>query len=877
MRRLFVRLWNAARPHRAEREAAREISAHLTLLEEELQRRGLAPQEAQREAKRMLGGVDQVRERHRDARSLVWLEDARRDVQYAVRTLARNPGFTLAAVLTLAIGIGGSSAVLSLINAVLIRPLPFREPERLVMVWEDAADIGFPRNDVAPPNYAVLASYNEVFESVAAATGWSGTLAGGSEPERIDGYRVTANLFPTLGVTPALGRLFRPDEDRPGGPAVTILSHRLWQRRFNCDPTVIGRIIGLNNDKPYIVVGVMPPGFQFLDSDVELWVPAAFGQEELTHGSNYLTVAARLRTGVSLPQAQADLDAVTARIRQDRPVEERGLRMHVLPLSEQLTGDARRPLLVLLLAVGAVLLIVCANLASLLLARAASRRHEIALRGALGAARSRIVRQLLTESLVLSAAGLVLGVALARWTFAFLQQLVPSSMMLFTHVAFDTRTLGVTVMLSTLTGVFLGLAPALQMTRLDLNEALKVSRRTTSGTQRGRGVLVVTQMAMTLVLLVAAGLLMHTLYRLRYADLGFRPGSVLTLRTALTGERYTDHARRAVFYDEVLERVSRLPGVVEAGYTTSVPLAWKGGTASFAIEGQAPDPAVAYDATHRQVSTYYFSAMGIPLRRGRYFDARDAKGTPPVAIVNETMARQYWPGEDVVGKRFKVTDDGPGSWLTIVGVVGDVRQLGLDAPVKAEMYVPYRQFDAHSWFAPRDLVVRTVGDPMDFVASIKHEIHTVDPAQPISDVGTLNNVLDQEVAARRVGTTLLIAFAAFALLLAVVGIYGVIAYFVVQHVPEIGVRIALGAQSRDILLLVAGKGVKLALIGVGLGAIVAVAATRLMSGILYGMPGSNPIMIAIGSVLLLALAVIASYLPARRATKLDPIIALRAE
>ncbi|MPY88421.1 MAG: FtsX-like permease family protein [Luteitalea sp.] len=892
MKRLLGRLCNVWRTTRAERQAAKEISSHLTLLEDDFCRRGMTPEQARVAARRALGGVDQAKELHRDARSFVWLEDARRDIQHALRTLARNPGFTLAAVLTLAIGIGGSSAVFSLINAVLLRPLPFHEPERLVMIWEDASEIGFPRNDVAPANYDAWARENKVFDSVAAASHWGVTLAGSQEPEKIQARGVTAAFFPVLGVTPALGRVFRPDEDRPGGPAVTVLSHELWQQRFGGDPTIIGRDILLNNE-PYTVVGIMPATFQFLESYVGLWVPAAFSSEELAiSDSHYLTVVARLKPGVSVARAQANIEAINARIARDRPAEARGLRAHILPLAEQVSGDARRPLLLLLTAVGVVLSIACANLAGLLLARAASRRHEIALRSALGAARGRIVRQLLTESLVLSAMGLLLGLVLARWTFTFLEQLVPPDMTLFASMTLDARTFGLTVAVSLMTGVLCGLAPAVQTTRSDVSTALRASGRTASRMQRSRSVLVVAEVAMTLVLLVAAGMLMQALYRLRYADVGLRTDGVLTLRTALATHpdergiaesgrsfyKYTSHTRRTAFYDEVLGRITHLPGVAAAGYTTSVPLEWRGGTTSFVLEGKPPDPAVAYDANHRQVSAGYFRAIGVPLRRGRYFDAGDNAGAQPVAIVNETMARQYWPADEVVGKRFKPDAPGyPGPWLTIVGVVGDVRQMGLDAPVKAEMYVPYRQFDAFPWFAPRDLVVRTVVDPMSLVSSITHEIHAVDPAQPVSNIRTLNEILDEDVAARRVGTTLLIAFAAFALLLAVVGIYGVIAYFVVQHVPEIGVRIALGAQARDILMLVVVKGMKLTLMGIGVGAVAAIVATRLMSGLLYGLTGWDPTTIVFGSVLLILLALIASYLPARKATKLDPIVALRSE
>jgi putative ABC transport system permease protein len=548
----------------------------------------------------------------------------------------------------------------------------------------------------------------------------------------------------------------------------------------------------------------------------------------------------------------------------------------VVPIQEQLSGDARRPLIVLLAAVGVVMLIACANVASLLLARAAARRHEIALRSSLGASRGRIVRQLLTESLVLCGLGLVFGVLLARWALVFLVQLVPASMVLFTQPTLDVRTLGFTMLVSLAAGVLFGLAPAIHVTKFELGSVLKTSGRGVLSSESRRSMLVVAQVALTLVLLVVAALLMQTFYRLRYADVGFRPDRVLTLRTSLPSGGYASHARRTAFYDQVLERVTHLPDVKAAAYTTSVPLAWKGATTGFVVEGRAPVPGVAYDVNHRQVSAGYLSAIGIPLLQGRYFTEGDHASAQPVVIINQRMARQYWPGEIVVGQRIKV-DDQPASAsaLTIVGVVGDVRQMGLDAPAKAEIYVPYRQFDAQPWFAPRDLVVRTAGDPMALVGSITHEIHAVDPNLPVTHIRLATDILDEEVAARRVGTIVLVAFAAFSVLLAVVGIYGVISYFVVQHIPEIGVRIALGAQTRDILALVAGRGVTLALVGVGIGCVAAVAATRLVSSLLYGFSGFDPTAIVFASVLLVLLALVASYVPARRATRLDPVVALR--
>ena len=422
-----------------------------------------------------------------------------------------------------------------------------------------------------------------------------------------------------------------------------------------------------------------------------------------------------------------------------------------------------------------------------------------------------------------------------------------------------------------------GVAPAIHATKVDPGSALKAGGRGGSGSESRRGVLVVAEVAMTLVLLVVAGLLIQTLYRLRYADVGFRPDRVVTLRTTLPSDRYPSHARRTAFYDQVLERVAQLPGVVAAGYTTSVPLAWKGATTGFVIEGRAPEPGVAYDVNHRQVSADYLRAIGIPLLQGRYFGESDQSNAQPVVVVNRTMARQFWPGEDAIGKRIRTDDPGAGPvpWMTVVGVVGDVRQMGLDAPVRPEMYVPYRQFDSQPWFAPRDLVVRAADDPTALVASIAGAVHAVDPALPVSHIKLLNDLLDDDVAARRIGTVVLVAFAAFAVLLAVVGIYGVISFFVVQHVPEIGVRLALGAQTRDILTLVAGRGITLTLVGLGIGAVAAVAATRLVSSLLYGFTGFDPTALVLASLLLVLLALVASYVPARRATKLDPVVALR--
>jgi putative ABC transport system permease protein len=869
-----MRLRAVFRSSQAEAQLEREVAAHLSMLEDEFRRRGLSSDEARLAARRQFGGIDQAKEQQRDARSFVWIEDQKRDIRYAVRTLAKSPGFTLAAILTLAIGIGGSTAVFSLIDAVLLRPLPVPNADRVVMLYEDASKFGFPESAVAPIVYGAWAGQNDVFEALAAVTEFGAVLQNHGEPLRVGGRRVTRSLFDVLGAHALIGRTFRPDEDRPGGPKVVVLSFGLWQRRFGGDHTLVGRTISLNSE-PYLVVGVMPKTFQFLDDYVGLWVPAAFAAEELTGGAHYLTVVGRMKPSLGQSGMRANLDAAAARAVQRLPEHRDPPHAVVVPLKEALAGSARTPMLVLLAAVGVVLLITCANLASLLLSRAATRGHEIALRGALGASRGRVIRQLLTESAVLSASGLILGIVLARWSLAFLEQLVPPAMTLFTSPSLNVGTLAVAAAVSIATGLLFGLAPALAMTRTSLTDALKSSGRSTQGSHQGRGLFVVAEVAMTMVLLVAAGLLLQTFHKMRYADLGVRPEGLLTLRTALP---YEDFTRRVDFYDRVLDGLQRLPGVVSAGYTTSVPLEWKGATNLFTIEGRAPVEGMAYDANHREISAGYFKTIGTPLIRGRYFETTDTERSMPVVIINQTMARKYWPEEDPVGHRIGIeVGFRPDPWLTIVGVVGDVRQMGLDVPPRPELYLPYRQIATQPWFAPRDLVVRTTGDPMALVGDVKRIVYAVDPAQPVSNIRTLGEVLDEDVASRRVGTTLLVAFAGFALVLAVVGIYGVIAYFVAQHVPEMGLRIALGAQHRDILRLVVMKGLRLALAGVALGIVLGAGVTRLMASLLYGVGATDMATFAGGAALLLLLAFVASYLPARRATSVDPIVALRTE
>jgi predicted permease len=805
-----------------------------------------------------------------------------KDIRFGLRGLIKRPGFTIIILITLALGIGANTAIFSVVNAVLLRPLPFRDPEQLVIVWEDAAFAGFPRNTPAPANYVDWKNQNQSFSDMAASAEMSFNLTGDAEPERVTAYGVTANFFPLFGVQPLLGRSFLPEEDQPGSNKVVVLSYGLWQTRYGGDARILNRDIQLNGEK-HSVVGVMPANFQFLESEVRLWVPLALDQEELANrGGHYLNVVARLKPGVALSQAQADMNAVMRRIATDHPGEtfEGKLGAVVMPLRDQIAGDARGSLVVLLVAVAFVLLIACANVAGLVLARAVGRRREVALRMALGAGRPAVVRQLLTESLLLSLVAGVLGTLLAYWSFTFLQGLVPEEMSLATSLKLDTRILLFTILISIVTGIIFGLVPALQAAKVDLNEALKQSSTRMTSTGRLRSTMIVFEVALSLVLLIGAGLLIQTLFQIfgQYSVLD--PEKVLTMRTVLPREKYKEPQQRNNFYRQVLERVEHLPGVVSAGYSTSVPLSWKGGTSGFLPEGiKSPIPGMAYDANHRQVSAGYLKTMNIPLRAGRYFDDRDNEQSMPVVIINETMARQYWPGENALGRRLKIGDpDEPGKqWKQIVGIVADVRQMGLDAPVKAEMYFPYQQITDWPGFVPRDLAIRTSGDTSNLVGAVRGIIREVDPDQPVSNVATMAELLGEEAAERRMGMIMLAGFAALALLLASLGIYGVLAYFVTQHTSEIGVRQALGATPRNILLLVLRKGMTLTLAGVVIGLIAAFALTRLMSSLLFGVTAADPLTFVTVPLLLVAVALLACYIPARKATKVDPLVALRYE
>ena len=804
------------------------------------------------------------------------------DIRFGLRTLLKSPGFTAVALLTLTLGIGVNTAIFSVVNAVLLRALPFRDPDRLVMVWEDATKTGFPRDTPAPANYNDWKAQKQIFDDTAAVAWQVSNLTGDGEPEKLEGQRASRNLFSVLGVQPVLGRVFTEDEDKPGSDVV-LISYGLWKRRFGADPKLVGRTILLDGEKR-TVVGIMPSGFSFPPTDftsekgTDIWMPAAFTPRELARrNSHYLEVVARLRPGVSIEQANAGLSVLHKRLLAQFPDDEAFIeRFLAEPLQVSYTRDVRRGLVVLLVAVGCILLIACANIANLMLSRATGRSREFAVRTAIGAGRWRIVRQLLTESLMMSLAGCVLGLLLAEWCFVFLKNLVPQDLSQTVRLDLDWRVLGFAAFASIVSTVLFGLAPAIQASRLDLNDVLKEGGRSGIGSHRRglRNALVVAEVALSLVLLIGAMLLIRSFANLRGFDPGFRADHVLSMRLNIARTKYGEFDKRSEFFDRILERVRALPGVKSAGLTSALPLTWKGGTNGFTAEGRPARKGEIHDAADRVISPGYFDAMRIRMISGRPFDEGDREHSLPVGIINETMARQFWPNEDPIGKRFRFSDKGP--WSTIVGVSGDVRQMGLDEPVKAEMYFPYWQ-GKDNWMVPRDLVIRTSGDPLLLAGTVRQAIWQVDRDQPISNIQTLDDLLDNEVAPRRVQVTMLGAFAALALALACIGIYGVLSYAVAARTQEIGVRVALGAASKDIWRSVAGQGMALAGLGIAIGIAVASILTRLLSSLLFGVSPGDPPTYAGAALVFAFVALLASYIPAHRASRVDPMVALRYE
>jgi putative ABC transport system permease protein len=795
------------------------------------------------------------------------------DVRYGVRMLWKRPGFTAVVVLTLALGVGANTAIFSVVNAVLLRPLPYRNAERLVWVAGNVRG-GTARASVSPPDYVDYRAQNTVFEEFAASTTVPNAvnLTGAGEPERLTGSRVTANYFRAFGVEPALGRVFLADEERAGPESVAVLSDGLWKRRFGGDPSVVGKSLTLDG-RAVTVVGVAPPEFQY-PAGAELWLPLDFDDPEMKmRAAHFLRPIGLLKEGVTLEQARAETDLIARRLEEQYPESNARWSLTLIPLQEQLVGGVRTSLWVLLGAVGFVLLIACANISNLMLARATARRRELALRTALGASRWRVARQQLTESVLLSLAGGALGLLLASWGVEVLVALGAGDIPRSREIGVDGRVLAFTAALSVLTGLAFGLLPALRASRTNLNEVLKDAVRGTAGPGRGRvrAALVVSEIALALTLLVGAGLLVKSFVGLRGVSPGFDPANVLTVRIDLARARYAKAEQAAGFFGELQRRVAGLPGVEAAGMVSELPLSGQPNDMYFSVAGRPPQTAgEKVTADYRRVNHDYFRAMRVPVLRGRGFTEQEAAGDARVVVVNEALVRNFFPDEDPLGKRL-VIDFGKAEEFEIVGVAGDVRHRSLEGGVYQMMYVPTLRIGG------TNLVVRTTSDPLTLASAVRGEVAAVDRDQPVSAIRTMEEVVSGSVAQQRFRTLLLAAFACVALLLAGVGIYGVIAYSVTHRTHEIGVRMALGAGAADILKMVIGQGMALALLGVAFGLLAALALTRVLSSLLFGVTATDAATFAAVSFLIAAVAFLACLLPARRATKVDPMVALRYE
>ncbi|MBI3667063.1 MAG: ABC transporter permease, partial [Acidobacteria bacterium] len=800
-----------------------------------------------------------------------------------------SPAFTAVAVLALAVGIGANTAIFSVVNAVLLRPLPYHDSARLIRVWSSEPAKGIPRMGFAPPDFRDLRDQNQVFEGMAAYYFNAFNLAGTGSPERLRGTIVTPNLFSLLGVAPAEGRGFQPEEETFGRHRIVVLSHGLWQRRFASDPGILNQALQLNG-APYTVVGIMPPQFQFPTDQIELWAPMAFAPDDEmnTRDNHFVDAVARLKPGVALEQARANVDTIARRLEREH-WENAGIGAVVESYQEALVGDARRALLILLGAVALVLLIACANVANLLLARAAAREREIAIRAALGAGRFRLLRQLLAESLLLAAIGGALGLLLAYWSLDGLVALGGSSLPRAQEVGIDGRILSFTLGLSLLTGLIFGLAPSLHATRSGLARSLKLPRHRLSASR----LLVVSEISLALVLLVGAGLLIRSFHRLLRVNPGFQAEKVWTAQLTLPDSKYRQTRKSAAFIAQLLKEIEALPSVQAAGATTSLPLSSAGGWGKFiSIEGRPPAtsleqvPVVQY----RQVTPAYFSAMGIRLLKGRLFTERDNPDAAGAAIINSALARRFWPNEDPIGKRIWMGPPesllipllrpgqrfDPFPRLTIVGIVEDVKHDGLSQVAVPEVFHPHFQ-GGEETATYLFLAVRTTADPLALSSAVRAKLSALDPELPLANVMTMEQRLSDSVSRPRSTMLLLGVFAALALTLASVGLYGVISYSVAQRTHEIGIRMALGARQADVLQLVLKQGIRLVAIGLAVGLAAALALSRLLSSLLFGVSAADPATFFVVSVLLTAIALLASYIPARRAARVDPMAALRYE
>ncbi|HKQ74354.1 MAG TPA: ABC transporter permease [Blastocatellia bacterium] len=800
------------------------------------------------------------------------------DLRYGARMLLKKPGFTLIAVLTLALGIGANTAIFSVVNGVLLKPLPYREPEQLIRVFERSRTQ--PKFPMSGGNFQDYRDQNSTLSGLALYTRQDLELSQDDKPERLAALRVSAGFFELLGARPLLGREFRREDELPDNNQVVILSHGLWKRRFNSDPGVIGRVVTLLG-RPFTIVGVAPPGLQHVGGDyrsmphgesVDAWWPVAL-RPQAGRGAHFLNAVGRLKSGVSVAQAEADFTVIAERLAQQFPNTNQGWRIAIQPLQEEIAGRARTTLLALFGAVFFVLLIACVNVANLLLARATTREREIAVRAAVGAGRGRIVRQLLTESLLLAMVGGVAGIMLAQWAIDALKTLGPEQLPRLQAVSIDGRILLFTLGVTLLTGVLFGLAPALQAGQVNLNELLKEGGRGGGGQRRRlRDALVITEVALALALLVGAGLLIRSFWRLQRVDPGFNPERVLTASLTLPGARYGDPSKLAAFHQQLLERVTALPGAQSAGLTSDLPWTGYDENQGPIIEGKTFPPNDGPSARYHYVSPDYFRTIGVPLTAGRFFNADDRRDTQRVVLINRSMAERYWPGESAVGKRIAFSSQPKESdWFMVVGVVGDVKDFPHSPAAEPAFYWSTTQLPISQFI----LAVRSGADPLSLLEAVRGEVRALDKDLPLAYAQSLETIAAAAVAGRRFTLWLVGFFALTAMSLAAIGIYSVLSYLVAQRSHEIGLRMALGAQLGDVLKLVIRQGMTLVLLGLALGLGAALALTRLIKGLLFEISATDPLAFALAAALLAVVALLACYIPAWRATRVDPMVALK--
>jgi predicted permease len=871
-------LWrNLLHKERAEQELAEELQSYLELLIEVKVKEGLTPAEARRAALIEVGGVEQVKERVREVRMGQTVERVWQDVRFGMRMFRKNPGFTAIAIITLALGIGANTAIFSLVNALLLRPLPYAESEQLVLLAEKSRE--GERLAVPYPNFVDWRLRAQSFAGMAATGPQAFNLTGVDKPVRLRGRLVNWNFFQVLGVNPQLGRLFTEADDRYGTSRTVVLSHGFWQEHFGGEATVIGKGL-LMNGETYTVIGVLPPGFEYFEA-TDVFTPIGLllapNSNLADRGTSLsLYAVARLKPDVTVEQANSEMATLGTQLAQEYPKVNEGKSAQAERLQDSMSEPVRQSLWVLLAAVGFILLIACINVANLLLVRAADRQKEIAVRLALGAGRWRIARQWLTESVLIAGLGGACGLVIGRWMLDGLLGLAPPEIPHLSRVGLDKTVLLFTLGIAAVTSLLCGLLPALQASKADLHTALKEGGRLTTGASRGgmRKALLIAEISLSLVLLVGAGLLVRSMYNLLHVDLGFNADHVLTMRLDLSGGKYTPGTAR-VFYDECLARVGAVPGVRSAALTMSLPIEGSYWDSPFIASGKpVPPRADLPDSAYLSVSANYFETMGIRLLQGRLFTAADTPESAPVAVINETLARRMWPGENPIGKHVKQGfPEGDTPWREVIGVVNDIKLNGLERATSMQTYLLFAQVPKTSL----GLVVRTHINPLLVAASVEQAIHAIDKDLPVYAIWTMDQLLDNSLAQRRLTLVLLASFAALALVLAVVGIYGVISYAVRQRTHELGIRTALGATPRDVLKLILSQGLELTLVGVAIGVLAAFALTRWMESLLFSVRPTDPLTFGVIAGVLLAVSLLACYIPARRATKVDPLVALRFE